>query len=53
MNQDAVGILFDLWRNWRRVVGFTLRLRSATLRANGLVGVPVRAERRPQGGVEA
>jgi hypothetical protein len=35
---------------------FTLRLRSATLRANGLLSVhgnPVRAERRLEGGVEA
>jgi len=30
---------------------FTLRLRSATLRANGVV--PVRAERNPEGEVEA
>src|SRR5215813_312632 len=49
LNRLDIGILFDLW--W-----FTLRLRSATLRANGSLSAhrnPVRAERRPEGGVEA
>ncbi len=49
----SIGILFEIWIAHTLVA---LRLRCATLRANGPAGggsFPVRAERSPQGGVEA
>jgi DNA-binding response OmpR family regulator len=48
VHDDGIGILNEMCRQDSE---FTLRLRFAPLRANGLV--PVRAERNPEGEVEA